>query len=311
MVKNRIIPARVLALSLALAAAAFFLGPAAAQQQPAQSAQTDQQQPSQSSTAATQHGATGVGPKLPPQPNPNIPRTADGYPDLSGVWQGGSNRIGTWEDTNSGDGPLGASGPITPFAVTSPQPKPPYQAWAAKKVLESYKMRGVDEPMVRCLPPGVPRTTLMGLFPMQIVQTPKMIVMLFEVFHLFRIIPVDAQHPDDVEPSYMGDSVGHWEGDTLVVDVLGFNDKTWLSGVGTFHSEKLHVVEKFTRVDANTIVYQDTVEDPVVLTGPWARWGTIMLRPGTRIREYECEDNNIDEKRYEDLLKDPSIFMRK
>jgi hypothetical protein len=278
-----------------------------------QNAQTSaQQQPSRPpAQTAAQHGVTGVGPKLPPQPNPNIPRTADGHPDLEGVWQGGSNRIGTWEDTNSGDGPLGASGPITPFAVTSPQPKPPYQAWAAQKVLASYKMRGVDEPMVRCLPPGVPRTTLMGLFPMQIVQTPKTVVMLFEVFHLFRIIPIDAQHPDDVEPSYMGDSVGHWEGDTLVVDVVGFNDKTWLSGVGTFHSEKLHVVEKFTRVDMNTIVYQDTVEDPVVLTGPWTRYGTIMLRPGTRIREYECEDNNIDEKRYEDLLKDPSLFMRK
>jgi hypothetical protein len=247
----------------------------------------------------------------PPPVSKNVPRAADGQPDLSGVWQGGSNRIGTWEDTNNGEGPLGQGGAITPYAVPGPQPKPPYQEWAAKKVLESYKMRGVDEPMVRCLPPGVPRTTLMGLFPMQIVQTPKTIVMLFEVFHLFRIIPIDAKHPDDLEPSYMGDSVGHWDGDTLVVDVTGFNDKTWLSGVGTFHSEKLHVVEKFTRVDENTIVYEDTVEDPVVLKGPWTRHGTIMLRPGTRIREYECVENNVDMQRYENMLKDPSLFIRK
>jgi len=247
----------------------------------------------------------------PPKAGKDVPRAADGHPDMTGVWQGGSNRIGTWEDTNTGDGPLGESGPITPFAVQGPQPKPPYQEWAAKKVLESYKMRGVDEPMVRCLPPGVPRTTLMGLFPMQIVQTPKTVVMLFEVFHLFRIIPIDAKHPDDLDPSYMGDSVGHWEGDTLVVDVTGFNDKTWLSGVGTFHSEKLHVVEKFTRVDLNTIVYEDTVEDPEVLTGPWTRHGTIMLRPGTRIREYECAENNEDLKTYEEMLKDPSVFQRK
>jgi hypothetical protein len=243
----------------------------------------------------------------------NIPRVADGHPDLTGVWQGGSNRIGTWEDTNSGDGPLGESGPITPFAVKGPQPKPPYQAWAAAKVVEEYNKRGIDEPMVRCLPPGVPRMTLMGLFPMQIVQTPKTIVMLFEAFHVFRIIPIgpEVKHPDDLEPSYMGDSVGHWEGDTLVVDVTGFNDKTWLSGVGTIHSEKLHVVEKFTRMDENTIVYEDTVEDPEVFTGPWTRHGTIMLRPGTRIREYECAENNVDEGRYQDLKKDPSLYERK
>jgi len=249
--------------------------------------------------------------KYPPPVSPSVPRAADGRPDFTGVWQGGSNRIGTWEDTNNGDGPLGQSGPITPYAVPGPQPKPPYQEWAAKKVLESYKMRGIDEPMVRCLPPGVPRTTLMGLFPMQIVETPKTIVMLFEVFHVFRIIPIDAAHPDDLEPSYMGDSVGHWDKDTLVVDVTGFNDKTWLSGVGTFHSDKLHVVEKFTRVDLNTIVYESTVEDPAVLTGPWTRHGTMMLRTGTRLREYECVENNVDMQRYENLLKDPSLFMRK
>ena len=109
----------------------------------------------------------------------------------------------------------------------------------------------------------------------------------------------------------MGDSVGHWEGDTLVVDVTGFNDKTWLSGVGTFHSEKLHVVEKFTRKDMNTIVYEDTVEDPVVFTGPWTRHGTIMLRPGTRLQEYECVENNDDLQRYNEMLKDESVFRRK
>jgi len=281
------------------------------------SAQEAERQPSASRNSTTQNSPAQSTPrnpdsyKYPPPVSPNVPRGPDGHPDLTGVWQGGSNRIGTWEDTNNGEGPLGQSGPITPFAVEGPQPKPPYQEWAAKRVLESYKMRGVDEPMVRCLPPGVPRTTLMGLFPMQIVQTPKTVVMLFEVFHLFRIIPIDAKHPDDLEPSYMGDSIGHWDGDTLVVDVTGFNDKTWLSGVGTFHSDKLHVVEKFTRADENTIVYEDTVEDPVVLTGPWTRHGTIMLRPGTRLREYECVENNIDMERYENLLKDPSLFMRK
>jgi hypothetical protein len=247
----------------------------------------------------------------PPKPSKDVPRMPDGHPDMTGVWQGGSNRIGTWEEANVDGGFVAGNVPITPYAVKGKQPPPPYQDWAQKKVDESYARRGVDEPMVRCLPPGVPRTTLMGLFPMQIVQTPKMVVMLFEVFHEFRLIPIDGKHPEDLDPSYMGDSVGHWDGDTLVVDVTGFNDKTWLAGVGTIHSEKLHVVEKFTRVDLNTIVYEDTVEDPVVFTGPWTRHGTIMLRPGTRLQEYECVENNEDLQRYNEMLKDESVFRRK
>jgi len=240
-----------------------------------------------------------------------IPRAADGKPDLTGVWQGGSNRIGTWEEANGGGGTNATTGQVTPFAVRGAPEKAPYQPWAAEKVLESFNRRGIDDPMARCLSPGVPRTTTMGLFPMQIVQTPKTIVMLFEVFHVFRVIQMDAKHPDDLEASFMGDSVGHWEGDTLVVDAIGFNDKTWLAGTGTFHSDKLHVVEKFTRVDQNTIAYEVTMEDPAVLTKPWVQHSTIMLRPGTRLREYECVENNTDLDRYEKLLKDESVFRRK
>jgi hypothetical protein len=177
---------------------------------------------------------------------PPVPRAPDGKPDLTGVWQAGSNRIGTWEETNSSGR---AGGEITPNAVQPSRASAPYQDWAAKKVLESFNRRGVDDPMARCLSPGVPRTTTMGLFPMQIVQTPTQVVMLFEVFHVFRVIPINAKHPDDLESSYMGDSVGHWEGDTLVVDVTGFNDETWLAGTGTLHSDQLHVVERFKRVD--------------------------------------------------------------
>ena len=238
---------------------------------------------------------------------PPVPRAADGKPELTGVWQAGSNRIGTWEETNSG----GRGGKVTANPVQPTRGPAPYQDWAAKKVLDSFNRRGVDDPMVRCLPPGVPRTTTMGLFPMQIVQTPQQIVMLFEVFHTFRVIPIDQKHPDDIEPSYMGNSVGHWDGDTLVVDVTGFNDETWLAGTGTFHSDMLHVVEKFKRVDYNTIQYEVTMDDPKVLTHPWVQRTTIMLRPGTRIREYECNQNNTDLKRYDKLLEDESVFRRK
>ncbi len=198
---------------------------------------------------------------------PPVPRTADGKPDFTGVWQGGSNRIGSWEEANSGGGLGGiptnapvpaAAAPVPPR--TAPEP-PPYQDWAAKKVLEFYNRRGIDDPDARCIPPGIPRIETFGLFPMQFVQTPQTIVILYEVYHVFRTIPLNAKHPDDLEPSYMGDSVGHWEGNTLVVDVTGFNDKTWLGPVGSFHSEALHVTERFTRVDYNTINYEATIED--------------------------------------------------
>lgn len=238
---------------------------------------------------------------------PPVPKAADGKPDLTGVWQAGSNRIGTWEDANGGGGPA----EISPNALPPTREQAPYQAWAAQKVLDSFNRRGIDDPMARCLPPGTPRTTTMGLFPMQIVQTPTQVVMLFEVFHLFRVIPINATHPDDAEPTYMGDSVAKWDGDTLVVDVNNFNDETWLAGTGTFHSDQLHVVERFKRADYNTIQYSVTMEDPKVLTKPWTQTSTFMLRNGTRLREYECNQHNTDLQRYEKLLEDESVFRRK
>jgi len=249
--------------------------------------------------------------QAPAATKPSFPRTADGKPDLTGVWQGGSNRIGTWEEANAnggqGAGGLAAQSNAAPPRVANvklPAPEPPpYKPEFVKKVREAFDRRGIDEPMARCYPPGVPRTTVLGLFPMQIVQTPTTVVLLFEVFGVFRVIPINGKHPDDADPSFSGDSVGRWEGDTLVVDVTSFNDKTWLSAVGTLHSEKLHVVERFTRIDENTIQYSATMEDPEVYTKPWTTHSTIMLRPGMRLREYVCAENNVDMERFEQLLK--------
>ena len=248
------------------------------------------------------------------QETPAIPRTADGKPDMTGVWQGGSNRVGTWEEAN-GDGGLGG-GPAPATAGRAPAQRParepaPYQDWAKVKVQESFSRRGIDDPMARCLMGGIPRSTTVGLFPMQIVQTPTQVIMLYEMFHAFRVIPMNAKHPDDMEPSYMGDSVAHWEGDTLVVDVTGFNDRTWIGATGTFHTEAMHVTERYTRVNYNRINYDVTVEDPKVLTKPWIMHNSIMLRTGTRLREYECAENNSDIQHYEQLLKDESVFRRK
>jgi hypothetical protein len=243
-----------------------------------------------------------------------VPRMPDGKPNLTGVWQGGSTRKGSWEDANSGLG-VGGTGrdPTAPASPASQQvinTPAPYQPWAAKKVLESYNKRGIDDPSALCLPPGVPRLSITGLFPIQIVQTPEQVIILYEYMNVFRVIPLKAKHADDLVPTYMGDSVGHWEGDTLVVDVISFNDKTWLTGTGTFHSDGLHVIERYTRVDKDRINYDVTLEDPKVLTNPWNIHTSFMLREGTRVQEYVCAENNLDPERYEKLIKDGVKFTR-
>src|ERR1019366_5161519 len=166
--------------------------------------------------------------------NKDVPRASDGKPDLTGVWQGGTTRRGNWEEANWG---LGAGGigkhPSAPANISPPAAQPdrepaPYQPWDAKKVLESFNKRGIDDPAAYCLPPGLPRMAILGLFPVQIVQTPKQIVILYEYMNAFRVIPLNAKHSEGLALTYLGDSVAHWEGDTLVVDMVGFNDTTWL-----------------------------------------------------------------------------------
>ena len=129
-------------------------------------------------------------------------------------------------------------------------------------------------------------------------------VILYEVHHAFRFIPTDGRpHPDDIEPSYLGDSIGRWDGDTLVVDVVGFNTNTWLVGVGTFHSEKLRVTERYTRDTYDTIIYEVTMEDPEVLTKPWKQYAQPKGcdRASASVRT-ECIENNEDIQRFEKLL---------
>jgi hypothetical protein len=257
---------------------------------------------------AAQTAAKGTPPAAAGTRKSAVPRAANGKPDLTGVWQGGTSRRGSWDEANSGLGvggtgrdPNAPANPASQQVITVPAP---YQPWAAKKVLEFYNRRGIDDPVGLCLPPGIPRLNIVGLFPFQIVQTPQQIVILYEYMHSYRVIPLNTKHPDDVAPTYMGDSVGRWEGDTLVVDVVGFNDKTWLTGTGTFHSESLHVTERYTRIDRDQINYDVTMDDPAVFTEPWIIHTAIMLREGTRVQEYVCAENNLDPARYEKLLKE-------
>jgi hypothetical protein len=223
--------------------------------------------------------------KLPPNPKP-MPRTADGKPDLSGTWQAGGVSI----FGEPGAPPLH---PLPPAPVKAPARQPiPYQDWAEAK-RKTFTV--LDDPTSKCFLPGVPRIVGMPM-PMEIVQTPGEVVILYESFRAWRRIPLNAklEHPDDLTPTWMGDSVGRWEGDTLVVDVTGFNDKTWLGGMGTVHTEKLHVVERYKPINYDSILYEATVQDPGALTKPWVT-GSVLRRPiDVRVEEYECIENNPD-----------------
>jgi hypothetical protein len=194
-----------------------------------------------------------------------IPRMTDGKPDLSGVYIAGFD--------------VRPVGPVT-----------------LKPGAEKYKV-GMDyggDLGARCLPPGVPAATQQP-YPVQIVQTPNLVVILYEAYHLFRVIPTDGRpHPADLDPTWMGNSVGHWEGDTLVVDVTGFNDKT---AVGEYrHTTAYHVVERYHRTAFDQIAYEATISDPNVFAAPWKEAGTLRLHPEWQIQEYVCEENNHDYK---------------
>ena len=198
---------------------------------------------------------------------------ASGTPDLSGVWQGRQD------------------------AITFSPKEPPLQPWAEAKyraVKPGYGPRATpdsQDPILSCLPPGVPRILLVPL-PMQIVQIPGQVIMMFEYDHYMRHIYTDRrEHLKELSPTWMGDSIGRWEGDTLVVDTVGFNDKSWLDQVGHPHSDALHLVERIQRVNHDTLQIDITVDDPKAYTRPWTGQVVFKLRPGWRLIEYVCTDN--------------------
>ena len=194
------------------------------------------------------------------QPIPHLP---NGEPDLSGVYLGGR------------DVRLVSEIRLQPGA-------------------ERYRVPPRDEDLGQgalCLPPGVPAATMMP-YPLQIVHKPDVAVILYEAYNLFRVIGVDVEHPDDLDSTWMGHSVARWDGDTLVVDVTGFNDKTLVSGHR--HTEALHVVERYRRTAFDTIEYEATVEDPAVFAAPLVYRGELVLHPEWEIGEYVCAENNKD-----------------
>jgi len=234
--------------------------------------------------AAQSGGGTASSPAGP------VPRTADGHPDLSGVWWPGSDLT----VRPLAPSPAPASAPAAPAAAPRPRPSfaSLYQPWALEK---AKTLSDKDDPSLHCISAafGTLNVSLYGMGVVgQIVQTPKFVVMLTETYHGFRLVPTDGRkHRDDVPPSLRGDSVARWEGDTLVVDTTNFTDTNWMAAEGavSFHSDALHIVERYRRVDANTLEVEATVEDPKVLTGPWTvPKQTLRLAPFDQIMEVAC-----------------------
>ena len=190
-------------------------------------------------------------------------------PDLNGVW----------------------SAPFTPDLAKALGHQPPFTTYGATRFAKEDE---IDDPLTKCLPIGPARGIQAGIMPFEVVQTPAVVTILFENQHTFRIIHTDGRsHPKDLDPTWFGDSIGHWEGNTLVVDTVGVEDRTWLDTAGHEHSNELHLVERFQKVDNNTIQWTVTFEDPKFFTEPWSVTLPIT-RQNTEIMSYSCEENEKD-----------------
>jgi hypothetical protein len=255
----------------------------------------------QTGSAQWLHHPTPGTPRLPdgkPNLSARAPRVS-GKPDLSGVWQaegapipelirllpgpGGENGLGEdipakyfiniLADFKSEDDALLPSAPRRPNAVLNARP---------------------DDPGLNCWPAGLPMADLVPA-PFKIVQTPRLMMVLYEADTTFRQIFVDGRkHPDDPNPSWMGYSIGKWDGDTFVVDTIGFNDRSWLDGVGHTHSDALHIVERFTRRSLGRMTIEMTLEDPKTFVRPITVTFGLRLLPDTDLIESHCSENEKD-----------------
>lgn len=209
-----------------------------------------------------------------------VPRLADGHPDFNGYWKGMRNTV-----------------PVGNIAKDLPGLKLPLTP-AGEAAWQNNVTKTID-PESLCIPGGIPRHNASGL-PFEVLQTPKAIAFLY-FYNYFRRIPISAtrKHTDDPDPTFFGEELGHWDGDTLVIDSIGFKDEqVWADENGSPHSDALHVVERFTLLDADHINYEATLEDPKVYARPW-KMSMIFYRhreKNFQLLEYECY--SFDSEKY-------------
>ena len=198
--------------------------------------------------------------------------------DLRGIWQAKGT---AFRDLEAVQGVI----------VEPANGKIPYRAGARQTAERNQRERATADPLLACFQPGIPRATLLPE-PFQIFQTEDRVAIVYQHVHAYRVIFTDGRpHYDDGIEFYMGDSRGHWEGNTFVADVTNFKPETWLDGAGNFHSNKLHVVERYTRTAPNTLRYEARIEDPEVFERPWSTRLDLERRsePNAQLVEHECE----------------------
>jgi hypothetical protein len=247
------------------------------------------------------------------------PRMADGKPNLNGIWE--ALNTANWDlQTHAarpalavtrgpgGDVPaapvllLGAIGGVPAGAGVVEGEEIPYQPWAADRKKENFANALIRDPEAKCFKPGVPRATYMP-YPFQIVQSTNKIMMVYEYAAASRTIEIGTAGSAPFD-SWMGHNVGHWEGETLVVDVTNQVPDTWFDRAGNFHSEALHVVERYTAVSPERLAYEATIDDPKVFTRPWKISMPLYRRAekNARLMEYKCVEF-VEELMYGHLRK--------
>ena len=256
---------------------------------------------------------------------PSITRQANGKPDFSGIWQ--ANNTANWDLVTHEAMParvmqtgvqglspvpaapmlaLGAVGGVPPGVGVVEGDVIPYKPEALQKKQDNFEHWLDRDPEIKCYQPGVPRAMYMP-YPFQILHGTNKIMMVFEYANAQRTI-----HLDQVEPypndSWMGHSVGRWDGDTLVVDVTSQIDKTWFDRAGDFHSDALHVVERYRMLSRDAIWYEATIEDPNVFTRPWTIAMPLYrrLEPNAQLMDYRCIEM-VEELLYGHLRKQPLV----
>jgi hypothetical protein len=204
-----------------------------------------------------------------------VPKTPDGKPDLSGIWLTRGGYTGNIaKDLKSGE--------------------LSFQPWAEALYKQRVETNGKDDPQAYCVLSGVPREHVVP-YPFKILNTSGMVVILYEALHSYRQIFMDGRPlPKDPNPTWMGYSTGHWDGDTLVVESAGFVDNNWLDNNGHPGTEALHLTERFRRRDYGHIDLQLTIDDPKAYTKPWNVNLELTLMPDTELIEYVCSENEKD-----------------
>ena len=236
------------------------------------------------------------------------PRAPDGHADLSGIYEAVNTANWDLEDHSAEPGTMWQTGAINSEPAGQSVVEGgviPYKPEALAKKKANFAARRTSDPEAKCYMPGIPRANYMP-FPFQIVQTPRGIMFIYEFASANRLVNM-GKPEEDLTDTWMGTNNGHWEGDTLVIDVTGLNGLAWLDRAGDFASKQLHVVERFTRTDPYHLMYEATIEDPSVFTRPWKISMPLYRKvdKNAQLLEFKCVEF-VEQLLYGQYAKQPS-----